>query len=98
MTSELKKIDAVTIIGNAKNKTSVISFIIDGVNAMDAGMYLDTLGIAVRTGHHCTEPVMNRLKVTGTIRASFLFYNTIKEVDAFVKGVKGAIALLKKKS
>ena len=62
---------------------------------MDAGMYLDTLGIAVRTGHHCTEPVMKRLNIPGTIRASFLFYNTKEEIDALISGVKGAIKLLK---
>ena len=60
-------------------------------------MYLDTMGIAVRTGHHCTEPVMDRFKIPGTIRASFLFYNTKEEVDAMIAGVKKAIALLKKK-
>ena len=59
-------------------------------------MYLDTLGIAVRTGHHCTEPVMKRMGIAGTIRASFLFYNTFSEIDALVNGVKGAIKLLKR--
>ena len=96
-TSELKKVEGVHIVGNARHKTSVVSFIIDGVNTLDAGMYLDTLGIAVRTGHHCTEPVMKRLNISGTIRASFLFYNTKEEVDELVKGVKGAIKLLKTK-
>lgn len=96
-TSELMKVEGVRIIGNAQHKTSVVSFVIDGVNTLDAGMYLDTLGIAVRTGHHCTEPVMKRLNISGTIRASFLFYNTKEEVDELVKGVKGAISLLKKK-
>lgn len=94
---QLSEIKDVKLIGTAKNKTSVVSFIIDGVNALDAGMYLDTLGIAVRTGHHCTEPVMKRLNITGTLRASFLFYNTKEEVDALVKGVKGAIQLLRAK-
>lgn len=93
---ELRKIDGIKLIGTAKNKTSVVSFIIEGVNALDAGMYLDTLGIAVRTGHHCTEPVMNRFNIPGTIRASFLFYNTKTEIDAMVDGVKKAITLLKK--
>lgn len=93
---KLAAIDGVRLIGTAKNKASVVSFIIEGVNAMDAGMYLDTLGIAVRTGHHCTEPVMDRLKISGTIRASFLFYNTMQEVDVLVEGVKKAVKFLKK--
>ena len=93
--SELKKIDSVELIGTAKEKAGIVSFIITGVNALDAGMYLDTLGIAVRTGHHCTEPVMRRLNIPGTIRASFLFYNTKAEIDALISGVKSAIKLLK---
>lgn len=93
---KLAAIDGVRLIGTARDKASVVSFIIEGVNAMDAGMYLDTLGIAVRTGHHCTEPVMDRLKISGTIRASFLFYNTMQEVDALVEGVKKAVKFLKK--
>jgi cysteine desulfurase/selenocysteine lyase len=68
---------------------------LDGINALDAGMYLDTLGIAVRTGHHCTEPVMTRLGIPGTIRASFMFYNTFEEIDRLVEGVRKAISLLK---
>jgi cysteine desulfurase/selenocysteine lyase len=96
-TSEkLKTIEGVRLIGTAKEKTSVVSFVIDGLNALDVGMYLDTLGVAVRTGHHCTEPVMNRFKIPGTIRASFLFYNTKQEIDVMIDGVKKAIAFLKK--
>jgi len=96
-TSEkLKSIAGVRLIGTAKEKTSVVSFVIEGLNALDVGMYLDTLGVAVRTGHHCTEPVMNRFKIPGTIRASFLFYNTKEEIDVMVEGVKKAIAFLKK--
>ncbi len=106
-TNELKKIDGIKIIGTAKEparttdgvqsggKASIVSFIIEGVNALDAGMYLDTLGIAVRTGHHCTEPVMKRFNISGTIRASFLFYNTKAEIDVMIDGVKKAIKLLK---
>ena len=75
---------------------NLIPFIIEGVNAMDAGMYLDTLGIAVRTGHHCTEPVMKRFNIPGTIRASFMFYNTIEEIDIFIDGIKKAISFLKR--
>jgi cysteine desulfurase/selenocysteine lyase len=93
---KLKTIPGVSLIGTAKEKTSVVSFIIDGLNALDAGMYLDTLGVAVRTGHHCTEPVMGRFKIPGTIRASFLFYNTKEEIDVMIDGVKKAIKVLKK--
>jgi len=94
---KLKAIPGVRLIGTAKNKASVVSFIIEGVNALDAGMYLDTLGVAVRTGHHCTEPVMDFFKIPGTIRASFLFYNTKEEIDVMVDGVRKAISFLKKK-
>jgi len=95
-TRELEKIEGVKIIGTAKQKTAIVSFIIEGANALDAGMYLDTLGIAVRTGHHCTEPVMKRMGIPGTIRASFLFYNTMEEVFQLIEGVKKAISLLKR--
>ncbi len=94
---KLTEIAHVKLIGTATHKASVVSFIIDGVNALDVGMYLDTLGIAVRTGHHCTEPVMTRLGIPGTIRASFMFYNTFEEIDRLVEGVRKAIALLKLK-
>jgi cysteine desulfurase/selenocysteine lyase len=94
-TQQLSDINEVRLIGTSKEKAGVISFILEGINAMDAGMYLDTLGIAVRTGHHCTEPVMHRFNIPGTIRASFLFYNTKEEIDKLVDGVKKAIKLLK---
>jgi len=93
---KLKAIAGVRLIGTAKEKRSVVSFVIDGLNALDVGMYLDTLGVAVRTGHHCTEPVMDFYKIPGTIRASFLFYNTKEEIDVMVDGVKKAIVFLKK--
>lgn len=95
-TEELNKINGIRLIGTASEKAPVVSFIIEGVNAMDAGMYLDTLGIAVRTGHHCTEPVMKRFNIPGTIRASFMFYNTIEEIDIFIDGIKKAISFLKR--
>ena len=94
-TNELKKIKEIKLIGTAKEKASIVSFVIEGVNALDAGMYLDTQGIAVRTGHHCTEPVMKRFNISGTIRASFLFYNTKEEIDVMINGVRQAIKLLK---
>jgi len=93
---QLSSIDGLRFIGTAKNRTSLVSFIIEGINALDVGMYLDTLGIAVRTGHHCTEPVMDRMKVPGTIRASFMFYNTMEEIDRLKDGLEKAIRLLNK--
>jgi cysteine desulfurase / selenocysteine lyase len=93
---KLTAIEHVKLIGTSSQKTSLVSFIIDGVNALDAGMYLDTLGIAVRTGHHCTEPVMDRLGIPGTIRASFMFYNTIEEIDRLAEGIEKAIKLLRR--
>ena len=93
-TEKLAAIDGVKIIGTAHHKASVISFVLDGINAMDAGMYLDTLGIAVRTGQHCNEPLMCRLGIPGTIRASFMFYNTFAEADALAAGVRKAIQFL----
>jgi len=93
---KLSTVAGLRFIGTAKNRTSLVSFVIDGANALDVGMYLDTMGIAVRTGHHCTEPVMDRMKVAGTIRASFMFYNTKEEIDKMKDGLEKAIRLLKK--
>ncbi len=87
-TQQLKAIDGVRIIGNAKNKAAIISFIVDDIHPYDTGMILDKMGIAVRTGTHCTEPVMDRFKIDGTVRASMAFYNTFDEVDRLVEGVK----------
>ncbi|MFM9056199.1 MAG: SufS family cysteine desulfurase [Bacteroidota bacterium] len=94
-TTALQDVPGVRLIGTAAEKASVLSFVIDEVNALDAGMYLDTKGIAVRTGHHCTEPVMHRFGIPGTIRASFMFYNSLEEVDEFVNHLHGAIRLLR---
>ena len=96
VTEQLSVIPGIRMIGTAEHKSSVVSFVIDGVNALDAGMYLDTLGIAVRTGHHCTEPVMDRMGVPGTIRASFMFYNTFEEAAKLVDGVKKAVDFLRR--
>ncbi len=92
----LNAIPGVRIIGTAAEKTAVISFTIDGIHPHDIGTILNQDGIAVRTGHHCTEPVMKRFNIAGTIRASFMFYNTKTEIDAMIEGVKKAIKLLKK--
>jgi cysteine desulfurase/selenocysteine lyase len=83
------------LIGDAKNKTSVVSFIVDGIHPFDLGTILDKQGIAVRTGHHCTQPLMNFYKIPGTVRASFAFYNTKEEIDAFIKALEKGISMLK---
>jgi cysteine desulfurase/selenocysteine lyase len=92
---QLGAIPGVRLIGTAPHKSAVVSFIVEGVNALDLGMYLDTMGIAVRTGHHCTQPVMDRMGIPGTVRASFMCYNTLQEVEALISGVQKGIKLLK---
>ena len=94
-TSKLNQIEGLRIYGNTKNKTAVISFNIDSFHPYDVGTLLDKMGIAVRTGHHCAQPIMDYYKIPGTIRASFAFYNTKDEVDTFVNGVQRAIAMLR---
>ncbi|MFT6995016.1 MAG: cysteine desulfurase/selenocysteine lyase, partial [Maribacter sp.] len=93
-TEELLKIEGLKIYGTAQQKISVISFNINGVHPYDIGTILDKLGIAVRTGHHCAQPIMDFYKIPGTVRASFSFYNTKEEVDVLVAGVKRATAML----
>ncbi len=93
-TKELRAINGLKIYGTSEHKTSVISFNIEGIHPYDIGTILDKLGIAVRTGHHCAQPVMDYFKVPGTVRASFSFYNTKKEVDILVEGVKKAKQML----
>lgn len=93
-TGKIKQIEGVRIIGEAKNKASVLSFVVDGAHPSDIGMIIDKLGIAIRTGHHCTEPLMNRFNIPGTARASFSFYNTKEEVDVFIEALKKAIKML----
>lgn len=83
------------IIGQAKHKASVLSFVVDGVHPMDLGLLLDKQGIAVRTGHHCTQPIMQFFNIPGTVRASFAFYNTKEEIDIFVKALEKSIRMLK---
>jgi len=87
-TEQLLTIDGLTIYGNAKRKSAAISFLLDNIHHYDTGMILDKLGIAVRTGTHCTQPVMECLGITGTVRASFAFYNTKEDIDKLVEGVK----------
>ncbi|WP_417238290.1 aminotransferase class V-fold PLP-dependent enzyme [Bizionia sp.] len=93
-TAELLKIEGLKIYGTAKNKTSVISFNLEGIHPYDIGTLLDKMGIAVRTGHHCAQPIMNFYNIPGTVRASFAFYNTKAEVDALITGVKKAQMML----
>jgi cysteine desulfurase/selenocysteine lyase len=87
-TQRLKEIGGIRFIGEAKDKAGVVSFIIEGVHPYDAGTILDKLGIAIRTGHHCAQPVMDRYCVPGTMRASFAVYNTKEEIDTFIEGVQ----------
>jgi cysteine desulfurase / selenocysteine lyase len=91
---QLKAIDEFRFIGEAKERAASISFLIGNAHPFDVGEILDKQGIAVRTGHHCTEPIMNFFKIPGTVRASFAFYNTKEEVDKLVKGIKKAVTLL----
>ncbi|MGB1268819.1 MAG: aminotransferase class V-fold PLP-dependent enzyme [Flavobacteriaceae bacterium] len=93
-TAELLKIEGLTIVGTAKEKTSVISFNIEGCHPYDVGTIVDKLGVAVRTGHHCTQPIMAFYNIPGTIRASFMFYNTKEDVEALVSAVKKAKMML----
>ncbi len=94
-TRELLTIEGLRIIGTAKDKVGVISFVIEGVHHYDLGTLLDQQGIAMRTGHHCTQPLMDRFGVSGTTRVSFACFNTIAEVDAMVAGVKKAVKMLR---
>jgi cysteine desulfurase/selenocysteine lyase len=87
-TDKLLGIEGLKIYGEAEKKTSVISFLLDGIHPYDAGTIIDKLGIAVRTGHHCTQPLMDRYEIPGTIRASFAVYNTLEEVDALVDAIQ----------
>lgn len=93
-TKRLLEIEGLRIYGNAKNKASVVSFNIDGIHPYDIGSIVDKLGIAVRTGHHCAQPIMNFFCIPGTIRASFSFYNTKEEIDVMVEAVKKAKTML----
>jgi len=93
-THKLLEIGGLRIYGTSKHKTSVISFNLEGIHPYDVGTILDKLGIAVRTGHHCTQPIMDYYKIPGTVRASFSFYNTFEEIDRLVEAVKKAKQML----
>lgn len=94
-TEKISKLPGVRIIGTAPLKVSVLSFVIDGIHPFDAGQLLDARGIAVRTGHHCTQPLMDRFGIEGTVRASFAVYNTFEEIDALAEGLKRIIHFMK---
>nr|WP_299204739.1 cysteine desulfurase [uncultured Brumimicrobium sp.] len=94
-TTALKKIEGIQFYGQAKEKTSVISFLIEGLHPYDVGTLLDKMGIAVRTGHHCTQPIMDQFCIPGTIRVSFALYNTKEEIDLFISALERIIPMLK---
>lgn len=93
-TQKLLQIEGLKIYGESTKKTAVISFNVRAIHPYDIGTILDKLGIAVRTGHHCAQPIMDYFKIPGTVRASFAFYNTKEEIDIFVKGVERAVTML----
>ncbi|MBC8994882.1 aminotransferase class V-fold PLP-dependent enzyme, partial [Micromonospora chalcea] len=90
----LENIPGLEIIGKAKEKVSLVSFIIKNLHPQDIGILLDNLGIAVRTGHHCTQPLMKRFGIPGTVRASFALYNTKEEIDVLIAGIYKSIKML----
>ena len=94
-TDQLSKIDGIHFIGEAEQRSGLVSFVIDGIHPYDLGTIIDKMGVAVRTGHHCAEPVMTRFSIPGTVRASFAMYNTMEEVDVFVKAVQRAATMLR---
>jgi cysteine desulfurase/selenocysteine lyase len=87
-TQKLKAVGGIRFIGEAKNKAGLVSFLMEGIHPYDAGIILDKLGIAIRTGHHCAQPVMARFGIPGTMRASFAVYNTKEEIDVFIAGIE----------
>ena len=92
---QLSEIEGIRFIGEAEQRSGLVSFIIDGIHPYDLGTIIDKMGVAVRTGHHCAEPVMTRFDIPGTVRASFALYNTLEEVEIFVKAVKRAATMLR---
>lgn len=94
-TEKIGSLPSVKLVGTAKNKVSVLSFTVDGIHPFDIGQMLDARGIAVRTGHHCTQPLMDRFGIEGTVRASFAVYNTKKEIDQLAEGLERVIKFMK---
>ena len=93
-TNQLEKIEGIQIYGQAPEKTAVISFNVKGIHPYDLGSILDQMGIAVRTGHHCAQPIMDYYQIPGTVRASFSFYNTKDEIDRMLVALERAIQML----
>jgi cysteine desulfurase/selenocysteine lyase len=91
---QLTQIEGLRIVGNAPSKVAVVSFVIEGIHPQDLGVLLDKFGVAIRTGHHCAQPLMARYDLVGTCRASFAFYNTKEEIDLFVKALKRCLQML----
>jgi cysteine desulfurase/selenocysteine lyase len=94
-TDRLSEIEGIRFVGTAKEKASVVSFLIDGTHPYDVGAIIDKMGVAVRTGHHCTQPLMDKYGIPGTIRASFAVYNTYEEIDVLTDSVKRAVKMLR---
>jgi cysteine desulfurase/selenocysteine lyase len=94
-TESLQEINGLRIVGRAKEKISIVSFVVEGVHHQDIGIILDTQGIAVRTGHHCTQPLMQRFNIPGTTRASFAMYNTKEEIDKLVRGLHKVVKMFR---
>ncbi|MEM9857866.1 MAG: cysteine desulfurase [Bacteroidota bacterium] len=94
-TKEIQKIDGVKLYGTANHKVSVLSFLIEGVHPFDIGQMLDARGVAVRTGHHCTQPLMDHFGIEGTVRASFAVYNTKEEIDRMIEGLHRIVKFMK---
>ena len=94
-TEKIKNLNEVKIIGNSKKKAGIISFVVKNTHPNDVGVILDNQGIAVRTGHHCCQPLMEFYNISSTVRASFGVYNTFEEIDCFYDGLKNAINLLR---
>ncbi len=92
-TDLIKEIPGLKIIGNAKNKCSIISFVVENIHPHDIGTFLDYEGIAIRTGHHCTQPLMHRYNIPATSRASFAMYNTEQEIETFIQALKKVIGV-----
>ena len=93
-TAALKEIHGIQLFGTAPHKAAVVSFLINDIHPYDLGTLIDQMGVAVRTGHHCTQPLMARFGITGTVRASFAAYNTEEEVDIFIQAINKAVMML----
>ncbi len=93
-TKQLNRIEGIELVGTAKKKSAVLSFNLKNIHPFDVGTIIDKLGVAVRTGHHCTQPIMDFYNIPGTARASFAFYNTMEEIDVFIEAVKKAKKML----